>query len=264
MSDRRILFCRSGGGLPGIDIHIGMWRALEASGIRATVCHGTSAGAIVSVLDSAEWDAHSAENLVTGFKDDDVLDWRWLWELRAGWLANVCEGHSVLRTLDNWLPRTFDALQKPCSTWTVQAGTSRLINAMRPTIASCPAQAVAMSSRIPAVFPPIMGVDGLLYIDGGVRHNLPLPPDWRDYDDVYLLIATGAPENTEPAGTVLGNLLRVFRHLMADQILDVLDEVSGAPNVHVIWPKMKTDILRFDHSLIDLAYATSLEQMKGA
>jgi len=259
--DKRILFCRSGGGLGGLDVHIGMWLALEACGIRATHLHGTSAGAIVSTLDAAEWDAHSAETLIRGYTEADVIDYRWMWELRAGFLANVCSGDAVVRTLGDVMPRTFDALEKPCACWTTQAGTSRLINAMRPTIASCPAQACAMSSRIPAIFPPVIGVDGLPYIDGGVRHNLPLPPDWRDYDEVYLLVATGAPSNTYPAGTVLGNILRVFRHLMADQILDVLDEVQGAPHVHIIWPKVDTDMLKFNHDLINQVCVSTMKEL---
>lgn len=262
MSARRICFCRSGGGLPGLDIHAGIWQALNASGIHATACHGTSAGAIISALDAAEWDSHSTEMLIRSFCNDDVIDYRFLWELRIGWMANICSGDAVLRRLDGIMPRTFDALTKPCSAWATQAETSRLINAMRPTIATCPAQAVAMSSRIPAVFPPIIGVDGLPYVDGGMRNNLPLPADWRDYDDVYLLIASGAPSDTDPAGTVLGNLLDVFHHLMADQILDVLDEVQGASNVHVIWPRLETpSMLCFDHNLIDLAFTETLKQL---
>ena len=206
----RILFCRSGGGLPGLDIHIGMWLALASMGIHATHVHGTSAGGIISALDSAEWDATAAEHLLRSLQDDDVVDWRWCWELRAAFIANVCYGDAVLDVLHAKLPATWEAYQKPLSVWTTQAGTSRRINAFRPTIAHSPAEAVAMSARIPAVFPPIMGMDGLEYVDGGMRHNLPLPADWQSYDDVYLLIASGAPANTDPAGTTLGNLLCVF------------------------------------------------------
>lgn len=32
------LYVRSGGGLPGLDIHAGIWLALESAGIRATHC----------------------------------------------------------------------------------------------------------------------------------------------------------------------------------------------------------------------------------
>jgi len=262
MSDRRILFCRSGGGLPGLDIHIGMWLALESLGIRATECDGTSAGGIISLMDASDYDAGCAESIVRGMSDDDVIDYRFLWELRVGLMANICSGDAVLAKLNEIMPATFDALKKPCRAWSMQLDTSQRINTMRPTIARNPAEAVAMSSRIPAVFPPIIGLDGKPYGDGGMGFNLPLPPNWRDFDDVYLLIATGAPDDTDPAETVLGNLLCVYRHLMASQILDVLDEVAGAKNVHVIWPRLTTpSMLSFDHALIEEARDLTLAQL---
>ena len=263
MEARRILFCRSGGGLPGIDIHVGIWAALHSCGVHATHCHGTSAGAIVSALDAAEWGPKAAEDLVMGFRSEDVVDYRTLWKLRAAFLANICSGDDVLKVLTKHLPATWEAYDKPLACWATQAGTSRRINAFRPTIAHSPAAAVAMSSRIPAVFPPIKGVDGLFYVDGGMRHNLPLPADWQSYDEVWLLIASGAPGDTQPANTTLGNLLRVFRHLMADQILDVLEEVQDAKNVRVVWPRLQTpSMLEFDHGLIDKAYAEALRQIQ--
>jgi predicted acylesterase/phospholipase RssA len=263
MDSRRILFCRSGGGLPGLDIHIGIWAALHSCGVHATHCHGTSAGAIISALDSAEWSHKAAEELIRSFASDDVVDHRTLWRLRAAFLANICSGDAVLDLLHKHLPVTWAAYDKPLSCWATQAGTSRRINAFRPTIAHDPAEAIAMSSRIPAVFPPIEGVDGLYYVDGGMRHNLPLPADWQSYDEVWLLIASGAPGDTQPANTTIGNLLRVFRHLMADQILDVLEEVQDAKNVRVVWPRLPTpSMLEFDHGLIDKAYTEALRQIQ--
>lgn len=258
----RILFCRSGGGLPGIDIHVGIWLALYNTGIHATVCHGTSAGAIVSALDSADWHPKDAQMLVESLTTDDVIDWRTMWKLRIAMLSNVCSGDAVIEKLNEFFPKKWTDYKKPISTWATQAGTSRRINTFRDTIARSPIEAVAMSSRIPAVFPPIKGVDGLFYVDGGMRANLPLPPDWRDYDEVWLLIATGAPACTEPSSTVLGNALRAFRHLMADQILDVLEEVDGAKNVRIIWPKFdETSVLEFDHSLIQKAHEATCQQL---
>lgn len=264
MQSKRILFCRSGGGLPGLDIHAGIWQALSARNIHATACQGTSAGAIVSALDAAEWDAAAATALVQSLCSADVVDYRWAWRTRSGWLANICSGVAVDRVLAQKLPATWEAYVKPLSTWATQAGTSRRINTFRPTIAHTPAEAVAMSSRIPAVFPPICGVDDLWYVDGGMRENLPLPPDWAEYDQVWLLIASGAPSRTDPAGTVLGNVMRVFRHLMADQILDVLEQVDGSPNVHVVWPQLKTPgMLEFEHTLINQARADTLRILDG-
>jgi len=264
VADRRILFCRSGGGLPGIEIHLGCWLALEHCGIHATHLQGTSAGAIVSAFDSSEWHPGDAEHLVRSLHVDDVVDYRAAWKLRAAFLANICSGEKISSVLRSYLPETWGAYTKPLAAWATQAGTSRRINVFRDTIAHCPVEAVEMSSRIPAVFPPIRGSDGLYYVDGGMRHNLPLPADWQNYDEVWLIIASGAPSNTDPGRTVLGNLLRVFRHLMADQILDVLEEVNGAPNVHILWPRIETpSMLEFSdsHELIERSYAEAMAQI---
>jgi len=257
---KRVLFCRSGGGLPGLDIHAGIWQALAARGIHATAIHGTSAGAIISAFDAAEWDATATAALLKSLSSRDVVDYRFAWRTRSGFLANICSGAAMRQTLGKHLPATFEACAKPVAAWATQANTSRRINVFRPTIARSPAEACAMSASIPAIFPPIRGSDGLQYVDGGMRFNLPLPADWPSYDEVWLLIATGIPSPTDPAGTTLGNILRVFRHLMADQILDVLDQTHGAPTCRVIWPQLKTPgMLDFDHTLIDQARAETLK-----
>jgi predicted acylesterase/phospholipase RssA len=62
---RGTLFVRSGGGLPGLDIHCGIWLALEQAGIRADANSGTSAGAAVAALDSAGWSAADAKQLLS-------------------------------------------------------------------------------------------------------------------------------------------------------------------------------------------------------
>lgn len=264
-TQQRILFCRSGGGLPGLDIHAGIWAALHDCGIHADACHGTSAGAVISSMDSAGYSAPDAVKIVRTYVSDQLIDWRWAWRSRSLFIANVAAGKAMLRELEKILPSNWDDYQKPLSTWTVQAGSCLKINSFRPSIAKAPEQAVAMSARIPAVFPPIQGVDRRYYVDGGLRNNVPLPANWQEWDQVYILIATGAPEPTEPAHTVLGNALRAFRTLMADQILDVLEQVEGARNVRVIWPRVVTpSMLEFDHKLIDQAYYEARRQIADA
>ena len=268
MSDPRnkgVLFCRSGGGLPGLDIHVGIWIALAERGIAANACHGTSAGAVVSAMDAAGYQPCDADEVVRGYTSDELIDWRWAWRTRALFIANVAKGKAMLRELQRLLPSHWADYRKPVSTWTVQSGSCLKINSFRESLARSPEEAVAMSACIPAVFPPLRGMDGRYYIDGGLRNNVPLPADWQEWREVWLLIATGAPESTEPAGTVLGNALRAFRTLMADQILDVLEQVEGAPNVHVIWPRIKTpSMLEFDHRLISAAYAAAAVQVAEA
>jgi len=257
-----VLFCRSGGGLPGLDIHAGITTALEAAGIRADVVHGTSAGAIISAMDSCGMSAAEISRAVQQFESNDVIDYRFLWRIRAGWLSHIVRGSAMRQAMCDTLPHTWSAYCKPISVWATQADTSRRINAWR--IAQSPIDALMMSAAIPAVFPPVPGGDGHHYVDGGVRCNLPLPADWQAYREVWLLIATGAPDKTAPSRSTLGNLLRIYRHLMADQILDVLDATDGAPSVRVVWPRMTTfGTLKFDHDMILGARLLTSEMLRS-
>lgn len=254
---RKVLFVRSGGGMPGLDIHAGIWRALDEAGIVATHCSGTSAGAIVSAMDAAGWDGWSACRIVNAMTDAEIRHDRPLWKLRVPWMESFLETDRIRAALDQILPARFDALEKPLSCWSVRPRDRALVNVARPELAPDVTTACLASMAIAGAFPRVTLCDGEDYIDGGVRFNLPLPTDWRDFDEVWLLIATGRAGSYRRVRGIIGNLLLNVSILVEDQVLDVLAETAGDPRVHVIRPDLPTPLgsFHFDHSLCGAACA---------
>jgi predicted acylesterase/phospholipase RssA len=262
----RILFVLSGGGLPGLDIHCGIWGALVSHGIEPTDCHGTSAGAIVALLQASGMDRYSFCSLLRSLKDKDVRKERVAWKLRIPFLDYWIDPEPIRVILEGFASSSYQNLRKGLACWAADYRTGSAVNAARPEIFADPAQAALASMSISGVFPPQIGLDGVPYIDGGIRRNLPLPANWRDYDHVYLCIASPQPRDYSLKGGILTHLIRNLQIAMYDQIRDPLDETAGAQNVTVLWPDVHTakGFLHFDHSLIERAFAATLVALSSA
>ena len=257
---RKILFVRSGGGMPGLDIHAGIWSALTQCGIVSTANSGTSAGAIVSAMDSTGWHPDNAVDYLRLHDDASVRDPHAFWYLRAHWLESIHDNARIKIVLDGALPYAWYNVVKPFSAWATRLSDCAYINVARPEIAATPADAVLASMSICGLFPSVTLLDGETYIDGGVRFNLPLTLDWEDYDDVYLLIASPRPADYPRQNGILTNLIRNVQALAFDQIDDILRTTAKAPTVRVIWPDCRSDsgLLHFDHDLIEDAYLKTM------
>jgi NTE family protein len=252
--------------MPGLDIHAGIWLALEEAGIVPTDLAGTSAGAIVSALQAAGHNAPFSAATVRGLTDSSVRAEVPLWKFRIPWLDHFLDNRPILALLDSLLPPTFDALTLRFSAWATRLDTGQSVNVARPGISPSPARAALASMSICGVFPSVLLADGHAYVDGGVRRNLPLPANWRGFDEVWLLIAAGSPSDYQRRPGILTNLVRNVHYLMQDQIADVLEEVCGTPSVRVIWPSVRATrgVLHFDHDLIEQAYVDAKAAIKAA
>lgn len=250
---KKTLFVLSGGGMPGLDIHAGIWRALEDHGIVATDLSGTSAGAIVAAANSAGWSAASFDEFLRCHDDDSVRHERPFWKIRAPWLESVHDSDRILAVLEGMLPVTWDKYRKPIHVWACKRRNGERVNVAREE--NVPALAILASMSICGIFPAVTLADGEAYIDGGPRFNLPLLPNWREYDEVWLIIGRTRPQDYKGGG-IVSNLVRNAGIMALDQIQDVLEEAAGAPHVRVIWPELECDksMLRFDHELIDQVY----------
>lgn len=246
------LFVRSGGGFPGLDIHAGIWMALDDAGIRPTACHGTSAGALTSAMQAAGHDAARNASILSALCDSDVRDEVFAWHVRAPWIDYWLSHKPIAAILDRLLPSSWSSMSIPFCAWATDIETGRAANVARPDVAPTPARAALASMSLCGVFPAVDMLDGRSYVDGGPRRNLPLPGDWRGYDEVWLLIASGRPSSYRRRHGILTHLLRNVQFLMLDQVADILELTAGAPNVHVIWPSVQITrgMLHFDHRLI--------------
>lgn len=249
--------------MPGLDIHAGIWAALEERGIVPTEVVGTSAGAVVSAVQAAGRPAAFMTALLNGLRDSHVRREIAFWKLRIPWLSYFLENNQILALLRSILPARFDLLKLPFSAWATREDTGESIDVAKPDISPSVPLSVMASMSICGVFPSIRMDDGHSYIDGGVRRNLPLPANWRFYDDIWLLIASGRPSDYAHRRGILTNLIRNVEYLMQDQILDILEQTGAHPKVHVVWPQVRVTrgMLRFDHALIRQAYRLTLEYL---
>ena len=241
--ERTTLFCWSGGGLPGLDIHVGIWQALSDLGIEATANAGTSAGAIMAALNSNGMTAVAARRIIGSLSDSDVRSERFAWKVRIPWISYFLENEPIRKLLEANLPAYFTDLKKPlhvfCTaessgvSWSFSDG--QLIDRILGSMAIC------------GVFPPVAGLT-----DGGTSADLPLPPGWQKFDQVYLLIAA-RPIDYRGKDSILTRLMFNADLFMEGQIQrTIADAKAIRPDVHVIRPLVRAPRggLHFDHALI--------------
>lgn len=261
---KRVLMVRSGGGLDGIDIHLGVWEALWHGGVQATELSGTSAGALVCALEALGMTPAEACREIARLGDADVRDPRTAWRLRMAWVDSIWRGERARSLLDRLLPASWDLYATPCSTWATRMADVGRANTWSASLAETPAQAVYASMAIPGVLPPAMLMDGQAYVDGGLRANLPASPAYGDWDEMWVVVATGPRRSYAPPRGLMSAALNAFGMLIDDQTLDVWDDLSacvwpgcgGAGRIRLLWPEIgkRRGMLRWNHSLIDEAY----------
>lgn len=266
----RRLFCWSGGGLPGLDIHTGIWKALTELGITPTANAGTSAGAIMAAFCSAGIFPDEIERILRSLKDDDVRSERICWKVRVPWIDWFLDSAPIGALLAKLLPPRFMDLRLPLSVVAtrVRDGAQTFFTE-RQSASVFLCDAVLASMSISGVFPNVH-INGEDYADGGVRANLPLPANWREFDEIYLLVAARPVEYVNHRG-ILENLLLNLDWYALDQIEDTIALLTSenkrlrGPPFHIIWPTCgrSAGALRFRHEFIDAAYAETMKQFKG-
>jgi predicted acylesterase/phospholipase RssA len=247
--------------------------ALGDEGIVLSENCGASAGALVAAADSLGQKLPSAwADIVRDLKDRDVKSSRFAWKLRMFWVDYWLKHEPVKKLLAKRLPATFQELAKPC----------RLSCTVDGKGATCVIRggdlqkAVLASMSIAGVWPAVQWSDELLLSDGGTTHYLPIPPDWKEFDEIYLMIALPALDYQGRKGGIPTRFMRNIDYLLQDQINDVLRAIanydmrnplyrSGArPKVYVLRPTCNQDkgVLHFDHGLIDQARVQARAQLR--
>ena len=261
------LFILSGGGMRGLDVLAGQLQGLADAGITPTAICGTSAGAAIGALAAFGRPADEIADIISGLRDRDVRSERWFWKSRALWINHFMESAPIRALLHRWLPSTPDALAMPyaCTTTRTMDGAETVWTSAQAVLPGEPMpqdwrECVLASMSISGVFPWVCIADAH-YADGGVRANLPLPPNWRDFDEVYFLIASYTNDYAAAGSSIVSRLLLNASWYAQDQIEDVLARVAVAsparmPRVVTLRPPAdagRGSLLRFDHSLISSA-----------
>jgi predicted acylesterase/phospholipase RssA len=297
MSEPRILFCLSGGGLAGLDIHVGIWLALEEAGIVSTANCGTSAGSIMAALNSTGWKAAQAEALIRYLNDDDVRQERFAWKLRMPWIDSFLDPAPIEKLLRNLLPADFSLLQKPLTVFSTvdETGDAAVFGTLpgQTTQNGDIVSKVIASMSIAGVFPP-RNTNGVFYSDGGTTNQPAVPLDWAEYDEVYLCVAEPPLSHYVGTENMLTRLMRnaqFFENSEVDQAVEEMTNGKEMPNaesnempnaecrvpnwrqsatgnrqspiVRVLRPPVRATLgsLHFDHGLINEAKLWTEQQL---
>ncbi len=267
---KKILFCRSGGGMPGLDIHMGIWLGLEELGIRSTMNSGTSAGAIVAACDSVGKGPAAYHGILRELKDSDVRRERFAWKLRALWIDWFLSHKPIAILLERMLPMSMNDLLKPLVVWATRESDG-IAYALERELVPLRKQVLA-SISIAGVFPPVQFEDwSSRFSDGGTTNYVGLVPDWYEFDEVWLLIATPPHEYKPKRESIITRMIMNAHVLMQQHIRTQTAEVTDQgplvkgkwPKVYVIRPECGRDsgVLRFDHKLIEEARKETLAQI---
>ena len=267
----RVLFCRSAGGVPGLDVHVGIWRALQEAGIRSTANTGCSAGAIIAAMDSLGRGPEGWEVILRHLRDEDVREERPLWKLRMPWIRYFLLHDPIRKLIEKYFGK-ITALEKPTTIYATREYDA--CSAAFSIQAADPQRRIEIllaSMSIPGVFPPVkFSPLSSPYSDGGTTNYLAIPSDWNTYDEVWLLIANPPYEYEPKEESMLSRLLMNVHISLEHQIREDLGTLLEAapncrPRIHVIRPDCGKDagVLRFDHSLIDEAYKQTKKLLEG-
>jgi NTE family protein len=171
----RTILVLGGGGMKGI-AHVGVWKALEESGVRPDAIIGTSIGALIGACLSGGMGWRELAEVARKLKRDDIVSIN----KRAVWLGGVREaavfdGAHYLAYIRRTLPvQDFSGLKLPIRMNTVSlvSGTEVWFGTGMRQDARL-AEVVYASCALPIYFPPMKIGDDYL-VDGGVLDVMPL------------------------------------------------------------------------------------------
>ena len=174
-SPGRTILVLGGGGMKGI-AHVGVWKALEESGIRPDAIIGTSIGALIAACLSGGMGWRELTTLARTLKREDIVSIN----KRAVWLGgvrqpSVFEGDHYLEFIREMLPvEEFSGLKIPVRMNTVSLVTGEAVwfgDGLRQD-APLP-EVIYASCALPIYFPPMKVGDDYL-VDGGVLDVFPI------------------------------------------------------------------------------------------
>lgn len=236
------VFCSlCGGGFAGIEVGIGVMKALDDLGIRATKLAGGSAGGIVvSLYASFNCDARKLEKLI---KETDSSEW---FEFKPWQLAKKMVG------LSNYCYDTTGLYQFLQKNMTLKAYQMAEVSVCEVDeegnpgecfmVPATPAHTLATGS-IPEATPPVRW-DGKLHGDGGLKNLLPTVPisEINNWDHIFYSLCpdVGESPNKKSWGLLHRAFKLVTKGVMQREIKQIKDDWTGAPHTTLLDPPPTT------------------------
>lgn len=284
-----------------MDKLVGMLLAMSESGSlypgtdseREDHIWGCSAGAGVGAQIATGMTAKQLEEVIRQMVTKDIIQPHDLVILREAWLREAMDVEPIKRYLECELPPTFADLKMPFSCFATDVIRNKPV-ILDGHVTQNLRDAVRASMSIWGVFPLVTEIGGYVLCDGGTKNNSALPPNWRDMDEVVMMVCTDARHCKSMADTkgLITILIEGNMSLYAaDQIDDAWDElaeacpemaaisngsvterdgwfegrINGHP-IRVLWlepPMPSGSILKFNHDLIEQARAYTAGILSG-
>jgi len=252
---RRWGISRGTGGLPGIDVHVGAWQAIEDHlGDDPTTVTGASAGAVVSALQAAGRTAADAVQIVRGLRSEDLVSYRRFWQPRVFWLDCILDPEPVHAVLTDLLPATMLDCQRELlvsTTWMNPVDHTPVV--WRNGFVPLPA-VVQASTCIPGIWPYTHIHGPYPHSDGGCSDAVVTPDDIASYDLWIHIEPTRHTDYRKRDRNVVSRLLWAYEALSRYCVSQERAALRAALGDRLLWIEVdlgESSMLDFDHSLIE-------------
>lgn len=153
----------SGGGGRAL-VHLGIWKALEETGIQPQKISGVSMGGIIGAMWAA---GYSADETTKIFQSESWKKW-----FRPTWSENgIISIQKLKKLFSSYLPKTFEELKIPLVISAFCLQTAKIERFESGDLIS----PLLASMAVPAIFSPIR-IKEYDFVDSGLLENLPVKP----------------------------------------------------------------------------------------
>lgn len=246
---------RGVGGLPGLDVHLGAWQAIEeVLGPSPATVTGASAGAIVSALQAGGMSSATALQTLLSLRREDIIQYRRLWQTRVFWLDSILQSSPIRRLLTDLLPVKFADCEIELlvsTTMMTESGFIPILWRQGPL-----APVVQASAAIPGIWPYVTLGRFYPHADGGLADGVVTPNDIGAYDVWVHVEPTRRTCYRQRDKNVVSRLLGCFEALSSYTVAQERATLERLLGDRLIWIEADlgtASMLHFDHSLVDAA-----------
>ena len=234
----RVFVVFGGGGVKGM-AHAGAWRAIQEAGLPVRELIGTSIGGLVAACLAGGHGWPKLYELAAALKKPDIVTLnRWALLLNGIRQPSVFQGEALREYIESVLPvREFSELTIPVSMNAVDLESGRMDWFGAAGRMDVPlVDAIYATCALPLFYPPAE-LDGLYYVDGGVRDGLPIQLAADRGATLIIAIDVGAGEVRDSGDTVAKGLVAI--HHRVTEIMgfarkhEQLETWAGPPLIYV-------------------------------
>lgn len=251
---KKIGLALGSGGARGV-AHLGVIKALEEEDIRPDYITGCSMGSVVGAGYAKGLTIDEMYNIVKKLKAIQLID---VTALPITRLA-LTRGNKMQKLILSKLGETrFDELKIPFRCVSSDLYSGRLVTLSEGKVAT----AVAASSSMPTVFPPVK-LDDKLLIDGGVLCRVPTKQCREMGADVVIAVdvLTNTGDSVDKVKNIISMIMRVF-DMMDYNGSEMKKQLYGTENEVWLTPEMK-GMSQYAVKDADKAYAEGYETAKA-